>query len=96
MGGLQITSGKFTANAAWLVLAVIAFNLTLAAGTITGTTLAKATTATIRRKIVHVPARVASSARKLSLHLPTGWPWEDAWTKLFTGLCAPPPTAATT
>ena len=92
----HLPSGKFTANAAWLVLAVMAFNLTRAAGTLTGTTLAKATTATIRRKIVHVPARVASSARKLSLHLPTGWPWEDAWTKLFTGLCAPPPTAATT
>ena len=92
----HLPSGKFTANAAWLVLAVMAFNLTRAAGTLTGTTLAKATTATIRRKIVHVPARVASSARKLSLHLPTGWPWEDAWIKLFTGLCAPPPTAATT
>lgn len=92
----HLPSGKFTANAAWLVLAVMAFNLTRAAGTLTGTTLAKATTATIRRKIVHLPARVASSARKLSLHLPTGWPWEDAWTKLFTGLCAPPPTAATT
>ena len=74
----------------------MAFNLTRAAGTLTGTTLAKATTATIRRKLVHVPARVASSARKLSLHLPTGWPWEDAWTTLFTGLCPPPTPAATT
>ena len=91
----HLPSGKFTANAAWLVLAVMAFNLTRAAGTLTGTTLAKATTATIRRKLVHVPARVASSARKLSLHLPTGWPWEDAWTTLFTGLCPPPTPAAT-
>ncbi len=92
----HLPSGKFTANAAWLVLAVMAFNLTRAAGTLTGNTLAKATTATIRRKLVHVPARVASSARRLSLHLPTGWPWEDAWTTLFTGLCAPPTPAATT
>lgn len=29
-------------------------------------------------------------------NLPTGWPWEDAWTTLFTGLCAPPTPAATT
>jgi hypothetical protein len=40
--------GKFTTNTAWLVLAVIAFNLTRAAATIAGPGLAKATTATIR------------------------------------------------
>ena len=75
MGGLQITSGKFTANAAWLVLAVIAFNLTRAAASNTGSpSLAKATTATIRRPLITIPARIASSARQLKLHLPTGWP----------------------
>jgi hypothetical protein len=92
----HLPSGKFTANAAWLVLAVIAFNLTRAAATLAGPAMAKATTATIRRKLVHVPARTASSARRLTLHLPRAWPWEDAWTALFTGLCAPPPTVATT
>jgi Transposase DDE domain group 1 len=92
----HLPSGKFTANAAWLVLAVMAFNLTRAAATLADTTMAKATTATIRRKLVHVPARVASSARRLTLHLPTAWPWETAWTTLFTGLCAPPPQVATT
>jgi hypothetical protein len=92
----HLPSGKFTANAAWLVLAVMAFNLTRAAATLADTTMAKATTATIRRKLVHVPARIASSARRLTLHLPTAWPWENAWTTLFTGLCAPPPAAVTT
>jgi hypothetical protein len=92
----HLPSGKFTANAAWLVLAVMAFNLTRAAATLADTTLAKATTATIRRKLVHVPARIASSARRLTLHLPTAWPWENAWTTLFTGLCAPPSVAVTT
>src|SRR5450759_2653279 len=90
----HLPSGKFTANAAWLVLAVMAFNLTRAAATLAGTAMAKATTATIRRKLVHVPARIASSARRLTLHLPTAWPWENAWTTLFTGLCAPPPPPA--
>ena len=33
----HLPSGQFTANAAWLVLAVIAFNLTRAAATLTGT-----------------------------------------------------------
>ena len=92
----HLPSGKFTANAAWLVLAVMAFNLTRAAGTLTSPAMGKATTATIRRKLVHVPARIASSARRLTLHLPRAWPWEHAWTTLFTGLCAPPPAVTTT
>jgi hypothetical protein len=92
----HLPSGTFTANAAWLVLAVMAFNLTRAAATLADTTIAKATTATIRRKLVHVPARIASSARRLTLHLPRAWPWESAWTTLFTGLCAPPPAVART
>ncbi len=86
----HLPSGKFTANAAWLVLAVIAFNLTRTAATITGTDLARATTATIRAKLITVPARVASSARRVTLHLPTAWPWETAWTHLFTHGCGPP------
>jgi hypothetical protein len=90
----HLPSGKFNANAAWLVLAVIAFNLTRAAAAITGPDLAKATTATIRRKLITIPARVASSARRITVHLPTGWPWETAWTQLFTHGTGPP-TAGT-
>ena len=91
----HLPSGVFTANAAWLVLAVIAFNLTRAAATIAGPGLAKATTATIRRKLISIPARIASSARRLSLHLPKNWPWETAWTALFDRACGPPATAMT-
>jgi Transposase DDE domain group 1 len=89
----HLPSGKFTANAAWLVLAVIAFNLTRAAATLTGSPrLATATTATIRRTLITVPARAASRARRLILHLPTGWPWADPWTELFTRTSDPPPS----
>ena len=91
----HLPSGKFAANAAWLVLAVLAFNLTRAAAVITGPTLARATTATIRRKLVAVPARIASSARRITLHLPTAWPWETAWTRLFTHGCGPPTPVTT-
>ena len=87
----HLPSGKFTANAAWLVLAVMAFNLTRAAATLTGPGLAKATTATIRRKLITVPARVASSARRITLHLPQSWPWQSAWTALFDRVSDPPP-----
>ena len=86
----HLPSGVFTANAAWLVLAVMAFNLTRAAATITGPTLAKARTATIRRKLIMVPARIATSARRLRLHLPKDWPWETPWTVLYTHICGPP------
>ena len=82
----HLPSGRFNANAAWLVLAVMAFNLTRAAATITGPALAKARTATIRRTLVTVPARIASSARRLTLHLPRDWPWETAWNTLFDSL----------
>ncbi|WP_248580879.1 IS1380 family transposase [Nocardioides sp. InS609-2] len=84
----------FAANAAWLVLAVMAFNLTRAAATLTGPTLARATTATIRRKLITVPARIASSARRVTLHLPTRWPWQDARLRLFTHGQDPPQIAA--
>ena len=86
----HLPSGISNANAAWLVLAVIAFNLTRTAATITGADLASATTATIRRKIVSIPARIASSARRIRLHLPAHWPWEMAWSALFANALAPP------
>lgn len=80
----HLPSSRFTANAAWLVCAVMAFNLTRAAAIATGEPkLVKATTGTVRRTIVSVPARIASSARRLTLHLPQSWPWESAWSTLF-------------
>lgn len=79
----HLPSGKFTANSAWLVCAVMAFNLTRAVGTIAGTRLGRATTATIRRRLVAVPARVARRSRRLVLHLPKGWTWESQWCRLF-------------
>jgi hypothetical protein len=91
----HLPSGVFTANAAWLVLAVIAFNLTRAAGTLAAPDLAKATTATLRRKLITVPARIATSARRITLHLPTAWPWQTAWTALFDRVSDPPPVRAT-
>lgn len=65
---------EFSANAAWLVLAVMAFNLTRAAATLAGPGLARAITATICRTLIAVPARIASSARCVTMHLSTGWP----------------------
>jgi len=86
-------SGRINANAAWLVLAAIAFNLTRAAGTLASRFHAKATTATIRAQLITVPARIARSARRIRLHLPQHWPWEDAWQALLTAASGPPAAA---
>jgi hypothetical protein len=92
----HLPSGVFNANAAWLVCAVMAFNLTRAAATLTNTpALAGAATATIRRKLVAVPARIASSARRLHLHLPSRWPWEAAWSALYDALFTRPDATVT-
>ena len=80
----HLPSGVFTANAAWLICAVMAFNLTRAAATLTkAPSMVRATSATIRRKLINVPARLATSARRLHLHLPASWPWEQDWTALY-------------
>lgn len=91
----HLPSGRFTANGAWLVLAAMAFNLTRAAASIAGSGLAKATTATVRRTLINVPARIASSGRRLTLHLPQGWPWQASWTTLFARICGPPRSTTT-
>lgn len=88
----HLPSGHFWANSAWLVCATIAFNLTRTAGTLTSASHAKATTGTIRAQLITVPARLARSARRLTLHLPTAWPWHKAWQQLArTAANSPPP-----
>lgn len=93
----HLPSGHYPANAAWLVLSTIAYNLTRTTAVLadhTGT-LAKALTHTIRRTLIHIPARLAHSARRTTLHLPRAWPWEHAFTRLFTTTHAPPPPTTT-
>ncbi|QGH68676.1 IS1380 family transposase [Pseudactinotalea sp. HY158] len=88
-------SGKFTANAAWLVLAAIAFNLTRAAGALASLFHARATTATIREHLIRVPARLARSARRLIMHLPRNWAHQGPWEALYVAACGPPPAPRT-
>jgi hypothetical protein len=90
----HLPSGRFNANGAWLVLASMAFNLTRAAGTLASLFHARATTATIRRQLINVPARPVRSARRIHLRLPTNWPWADAWLDLFTATLGPPTATA--
>ncbi|PYC88423.1 IS1380 family transposase [Streptomyces tateyamensis] len=86
----HLPSGSFQANNAWLTLWAIAFNLLRAAGALAGAFHARATTATLRAHLVNVPARLARSARRLTLHLPDRWPWQQPFTALFDAAHAPP------
>jgi hypothetical protein len=93
-GGLaHVPSGVFTANAAWLALAVLAHNLarwTLAAA---GEGWSKATTETLRTKLVSMPARLVHSSRRLKLRAPTNWPWRHALETALVRIAAiPAPT----
>jgi hypothetical protein len=92
----HMPSGQFNANAAWTVIAAITQNLMRAAGVLAGPLLAKARTATIRRDIINVAARIARTGRgNITLHLPEHWHREHEWTTLWTKIRgAGPPAAA--
>ena len=87
----HLPSGHFWANSAWLICAAMAFNLTRAAGALASLFHAKATTATIRAHLINIPARLSRSARRLSLHLPTSWPWQTQWQQLLHASSHGPP-----
>ena len=89
----HLPSGKFQANAAWLQLAVLAFNISRAAAHAAGMNTARMPT--IRTRLIHVPARVATRSRRRFLHYPTHWPWQRQFMDLWdhaTG--SDPPLAA--
>jgi hypothetical protein len=87
----HLPSASFQANAAWATLWAIAHNLTRATGVLASPFHARATTATIRAHLINVPARLARTARRLKLHLPQGWPWQDALDNLHTAIHHRPP-----
>jgi hypothetical protein len=82
--------GPFNANGAWAVAAAIAHNLLRAAGALASVFHSRATTATIRDHLIHLPARLARSARRLDLHLSENWRWQIPFENLFTATHAPP------
>lgn len=89
----HLPSGKYAANAAWVAHAVIAFNLARAAAV--ASDQHRARWATLRTRIINVPARIASTGRRLVLHLPTHWPWTRNWEALWSTATGPPAAVAT-
>jgi hypothetical protein len=90
----HLPSGHFGANSAWALCAAIAHNLLHTAGALAGKAYSVARGATLRRRIITVPARLARPARTPILHLPSGWPWAPAWLRLWDQSIGESPPAA--
>jgi hypothetical protein len=84
-GLAHLPSGQFPANAAWLTLVALAYNLGRWALALTPG-WANQTTATLRRTLLAIPGRLVHTARRLHLRLPTDWPWAAALDNLLTAL----------
>ena len=78
----HLPSGRFAANAAWLAVqslprtryGVLAHNLARWTARI-GLGEQVVTTKTLRRRFFSLAGRLTRSARRITLHLPRGWPW---------------------
>jgi Transposase DDE domain group 1 len=92
----HMPSGRFGANSAWILCAAIAHNLLRATGVLAGGAHPVARGATLRRRIVNIPARLARPQRRPILHLPSHWPWAKHWLALWCNIIGrSPPHSAT-
>ena len=85
----HLSSGRFAANGAWLAVQVIAHNLARWTARI-GLGEQIVTTKTLRRRVFALVGRLTRSARRLTLHLPRGWPWEEKVSRALARLRAIP------
>ena len=93
----HLPSGRFPANGAWLAVhslprtryGVIAHNLARRTTRI-GLGEPVVTTKTLRRRFFPLAGRLARSARRLTLHLPQHWPWENQFSRALARFRALP------
>ena len=85
----HLPSGRFAANAAWLAIQVIAHNLARWTARI-GLGEPVVSTKTLRRRFFSLAGRLTRSARRLTLHLPQRWPWENQFSRALARLRALP------
>ena len=85
----HMPSGRFAANGAWLAVQVMAHNLARWTARI-GLGERIATTKTLRRRVFALAGRLTRSARRLTLHLPRHWPWQEKVSRALTRLRAIP------
>jgi len=86
-------SAKFMANAAWTVIACLAHNL-LRWTTLIGLPATTVRVARIlRRRLLALPGRLTTSARRHTLHLPARWPWQHDFIRALARIRALPAAA---
>ena len=85
----HLPSGRFPANAAWLAVQVMAHNLARWTTRI-GLGEQLATTKTLRRRFFSLAGRITRKARRHTLHLPQGWPWQNQFSRALARLRALP------
>lgn len=86
-------SGKFTANAAWTVIAALAHNLLRWTHLIALPDQTVRTAATLRRRLITIPGRLARTARQTTLRMPACWPWASDFLAALVRIRALPPPA---
>ena len=85
----HLPSGRCAANAAWLAVQVMAHNLARWTARL-GLGERIVTTKTLRRRFFALAGRLTRSARRLTLHLPRRWPWEEQFSRALARLQAIP------
>ena len=85
----HLPSGRFPANAAWLAVQVMAYNLARWTTRI-GLGEPAATTKTLRRRFFSLAGRITRKARRLTLRLPQDWPWQNPFSNALARLRALP------
>ena len=93
----RFPSRKFNINQTWLMITQIAGDLTawtrLLGCSGSAAMLATCEPKALRYRFLHVPARLAHSARRRRLKIPESWPWAAAIVAVFANIAAIPQPA---
>ncbi|MEZ5121819.1 MAG: IS1380 family transposase [Solirubrobacterales bacterium] len=92
-GLAHFPSGRFYANAAWTVIAALAHNLLRWTHLLALPGQTVRTAATLRRRLITIPGRLARTARRTTLKMPVRWPWATDFLAALTRIRALPPPA---
>ena len=95
MGLRNLPSKSWTVNQGWILAANIAADLaawTRLLGLHDQPDLAHAEPGTLRYRLLHLPAKLTTHARRRTLSIPDTWPWAEAFLLCWQRLSLPPLT----